>query len=80
MKRLILILAPLALAGCDFHRSCGAILQGAATAQEIADVLVRNGVAVEIAAKVGNALAIGQIPLSAACAAIPASPVAVPGQ
>lgn len=78
-KASMLIALTSMLAGCDFHRSCAAILHGAETAQDIAAVLVRQGVLTDVASKVGRAVEIGERPVSFACSFIPASPVVVPG-
>jgi hypothetical protein len=75
-------LATVPLAGCATiltPQRCEAVLSGAQTAQDIIAVLIARGVQPDIAAKVGNALALGQITLATACAAAN-PPVATVGQ
>ena len=73
--------AAVLLCGCSALLSptnCERTLSGLQTASEIVAVLQARGVAPEIAAKIAQALAVGQVTLAAACASIPPAPVATP--
>ena len=79
-RPILALLAATLLSACSTvltDRNCERGLTGLQTAQEIVAVLLARGVAPEAAAKIANALVIGQVTLAAACAAVP--PVATPG-
>lgn len=78
-----LILAALALtpscASVFNPHTCTALLQGAQTLEQIAAVLIANGIEPTKAAAIAQAISIGKISLAAACAASnPTPPVNPP--
>ena len=70
MNRFALLLAPLALSSCATLTPdrCADALRAAQTIEQIAAVLIANGIAVEQAAKVAEAVALGQVAVGVACA------------
>ncbi len=67
------MLAVSTLSGCATVLTpdrCETALTGLGTAQDIVAVLIARGVQPEIAAKIAQALAVGQITLGTACASV----------
>ncbi len=71
MTRFLPIISAMALTGCATlsPTRCEQVLNGLSTASEIVAVLQARGIEPEIAAKIAQAIMLGQISLSAACAA-----------
>lgn len=80
MIRPILAIALLSLSGCATltPQRCAQIDAAAATVQEIAAVLIAQGIEPIRAGKLADAVKAGQIVLAAACAQANPPPVAVP--
>lgn len=78
MKKIIIsAMIALSLSGCAgvlTNDRCEAALRAASTIQEIAAILIRNGVEPNTAAKIAQAVSIGQIAIASACAAVNPDP------